>query len=183
MSETKKQLLLKIKALAENGTDGEKVNAQKLLSELMTKYGISDAELELNKREWRDVTLPRFRLHNKLFWQIIMSTYDITKYRKTNKRDVIKLEITHSEHLEILARYEFYVHYFDIDIDAYLHAFCSKNKLFPKTKASGNPRQLTERQYQKLLRAQQLSDRVNKYQYGSNKLSEQLKLDFNDIND
>lgn len=38
----KSELLKKIKALADNGTGGEKVNATKMLAVLMKKYNISE---------------------------------------------------------------------------------------------------------------------------------------------
>ncbi|WP_162140302.1 hypothetical protein [Haploplasma axanthum] len=172
-----KQLLEKIKALAINGVDGEKENAQLLLKKLMHKYKITDNDLEINKRDWRNVTLPRFRLHNKLFWAIIQSTYDITAYRKTSKRDVIKLFITQSELVEIIAKYNFYVYHFDVDIDAFAISFISKNKLFPVTERAGTPREMTEREYQRWLKAHAIE--TSKYNYNSGQLGkEQLQLDF-----
>ena len=41
----KSELLKKIKALADNGTGGEKVNATKMLAVLMKKYNISEKEI------------------------------------------------------------------------------------------------------------------------------------------
>ena len=42
----KVELVKKLRALAENGCGGEKINAQKKLDELMAKYGITDDELD-----------------------------------------------------------------------------------------------------------------------------------------
>ena len=42
----KKELLRKLRALAERGVGGERQNAQKKLDELIKKYNISDEELE-----------------------------------------------------------------------------------------------------------------------------------------
>ena len=42
---SKLDLLLKLKALAERGTGGEKENAEKSLQRLMKKYGFTDADL------------------------------------------------------------------------------------------------------------------------------------------
>lgn len=41
----KAELLKKLKALVDRGIDGEKVNAEKKLKELMRKYDISENEL------------------------------------------------------------------------------------------------------------------------------------------
>ena len=42
----KKEILLKLKRLAERGINGEKENAEKLLNKMMKKYEISEEELE-----------------------------------------------------------------------------------------------------------------------------------------
>lgn len=42
----KKELLRKLRALAEQGVGGEKLNAQKKLEEMLKKYNISDKELD-----------------------------------------------------------------------------------------------------------------------------------------
>lgn len=47
----KAELLKKIKALADRGIDGERESAQTLLARLMEQYGISETELEEERRE------------------------------------------------------------------------------------------------------------------------------------
>lgn len=47
----KAELLKKIKALADRGVDGERESAQTLLARLMEQYGISETELEEERRE------------------------------------------------------------------------------------------------------------------------------------
>lgn len=47
----KEELLKKIKALADRGVDGERENAQAILYRLMEQYGISEAEIEEDRRE------------------------------------------------------------------------------------------------------------------------------------
>ena len=47
----KAELLKKIKALADRGVDGERESAQTLLTRLMEQYGISETELEEERRE------------------------------------------------------------------------------------------------------------------------------------
>jgi hypothetical protein len=47
----KAELLKKIKALAERGVDGERESAQTLLARLMEQYGISETEIEEERRE------------------------------------------------------------------------------------------------------------------------------------
>lgn len=47
----KVELLKKIKALADRGVDGERESAQTLLARLMEQYGISETEIEEERRE------------------------------------------------------------------------------------------------------------------------------------
>jgi hypothetical protein len=47
----KAELLKKIKALADRGVDGERESAQTLLARLMEQYGISETEIEEERRE------------------------------------------------------------------------------------------------------------------------------------
>ena len=47
----KAELLKKIKALADRGADGERESAQTLLTRLMEQYGISETEIEEERRE------------------------------------------------------------------------------------------------------------------------------------
>lgn len=47
----KAELLKKIKALADRGVDGERESAQILLARLMEQYGISETDLEEERRE------------------------------------------------------------------------------------------------------------------------------------
>lgn len=47
----KAELLKKIKALADRGVDGERESAQTILARLMEQYGISETDLEEERRE------------------------------------------------------------------------------------------------------------------------------------
>ena len=50
MDDKKKQLLNKLKTLAERGIGGEKETAQRKLEELMRKYGVEEADLSDEKK-------------------------------------------------------------------------------------------------------------------------------------
>ena len=179
MNNNKLELIKKLKALASGGVGGEKQNAIKMLERLQKKYDISDTEIETEEKKFREFTVPRFKLYNKLFWQI-MATYGISRYKKTRKRDVIKIECTASEQLEMLAKFQFYYIYFQKDIETFWLAFISKNELWSKT--SKEPRELTEKEMQERLEAERLAQRLNKYEYETDRLkNEQLQLEFEEI--
>ena len=167
MNEKKTALLLKLKALAERGVGGEKVNAERMLKELMKKYKITDIEIETDQVEWRVFTVPRFRLLNKLFWQVLINTIEVTSYFKTNKRDVFKFKCTYSEQVEILAKYKFYEHHLQNDLDAFLIAFVQKNKLFSLVKSNKEPREMSDEDLLKYRKAEMMKMGMDRYHYDS----------------
>lgn len=66
MDDKKKQLLNKLKALAERGVGGEKETAQRKLQELMEKYEIDENDLSDDKKENY-----QFKYKNKFEKQLI----------------------------------------------------------------------------------------------------------------
>lgn len=63
MDDKKKQLLNKLKALAERGVGGEKETVQRKLKELMKKYGVEEADLSDEKRKTLNLNI-RINLKN-----------------------------------------------------------------------------------------------------------------------
>ncbi|CCV64325.1 hypothetical protein BN85407480 [Alteracholeplasma palmae J233] len=175
MNDKKIELLKKLKELSERGVGGEKENATKMLTRLQRKYDVSDIEIETTEEKYREFTVPRFKLYNRLFWQII-GTYGISKYKKTRKRDVILINCTASLQLEILAKFQFFYTYFQKDIETFFLAFISKNELWSKT--SKEPTEVTAEELLEHLKARQLAQKLQKYEYDTDKLkNEQLQLD------
>ena len=67
MDDKKKQLLNKLKTLAERGIGGEKETAQRKLKELMKKYGVEEIDLSDEKKENFE-----FKYKNKFEKQLIL---------------------------------------------------------------------------------------------------------------
>ena len=74
MDDKKKQLLNKLKALAERGIGGEKETAQRKLEELMRKYGIEEADLSDEKKEGFKFKYKN-KFEKKLILQIAYKTF------------------------------------------------------------------------------------------------------------
>lgn len=131
-NENKAQLLQKIKALAEQGVGGEKESAQKILDQLMKKYGISEEDLLEEK-----VALEWFRykdyLEKRLLDQIIyMVMGDVDTYKKSGGRHkLVGVYCTVYKKIEIEANYEFFKNAFINEFKIFYVAFCNKNRLFP----------------------------------------------------
>lgn len=181
MNERLKALLIKIRALAKRGVGGEKINAERMLAELMSKHNLTLDDIEKESREWRELKVPRYRLLNTLFWNVVTSTYDIKRYRKTRKRDVILLELTASEQMEIMAKYQFYSHHFNDDLDVFLRAFISKNELYSKTPNGEQPKEMTAKEYNQMMKALQMRDSMTKYHYDAKKIDNTKQIEHRDV--
>jgi hypothetical protein len=132
---TRKELiekLLKIKALAENGDDGEKENAKQLLISLMDKYGFKDDDLGLKEKHY--IKYNRFDpLSEKLLHQVVYSVLGKNKgdaWRHKRCSD-LGFVCTKAQAIEIEAKYNFYYNELKNDMKILYHAFIMKNSIYP----------------------------------------------------
>lgn len=128
----KKELLRKLKALAERGEGGEATTAAAMLAKLMKKYGVSERDLDeqkINQYEFR-WSKP---FEDLLLGQIIyMVMGDVPTYRYAGSRRKVKLvDCTAVEKIEIEAAFEFYRHHLAKGLKTYYHAFVQREELFP----------------------------------------------------
>ena len=63
------ELVKKVKLLADKGVGGEKENAERILEDLMEKYGVSKEQLDMEERLDRRFDNIQYKYH-KLFSQI-----------------------------------------------------------------------------------------------------------------
>lgn len=128
----KEELLKKIKALAERGDGGEKESAEKLLSQLMEKYGITEEAISEDtiECEWFRY---KDNLQRRLLKQIIyMVTGNADTYkRKGGRHKLVGAYCTAYQRIEIEANYEFFKNAMEKEIETFFSAFCSKNRIFP----------------------------------------------------
>lgn len=154
------KLLQKLKRLAADGVGGEKINAEKMLKQLMQKYNISDLDLEQDKIEQRYIKISRLKIHQRLFMQVL-STFDITThYGKGVHRWV---DCTAAQHIEIEAKYNFYLNHFKKDFEVFYLAFLQANSLFPKK--SDNESEPTRDEIKKWERASLMSFGMDKHAF------------------
>lgn len=132
------ELAKKIKALAEQGIEGEKDNAEKLLKSLMKKHIISIEDLEDEKVERFYFQIPPST--HELEYRVLHQLTGIFKIKlygrfppKSMKKYRLKgnymIECSKVIYLEINAKYEFYIARMEKRIDEFFYAFCIKNNL------------------------------------------------------
>jgi len=132
----KLEILAKVKALAEQGFDGEKDSAAEILDRLMKKYGITAEELDAESTA--DF---QFEFHSKaeerLLLQIIymVTNSPVTfeyKNNRTNRkcRTLMGANCTSAQRIEIEFLFDFYSELFKREQKALLSAFIQKHRLF-----------------------------------------------------
>lgn len=135
---SKEELLRKLKALAESGVGGEKINAQKKLGELMIKFGISEEEI------CDDIPIAcKFTYHGEdekvLLRQIIYKVTDSTniygfEYTRSGRACRTKMGCiaTKAQQIEIEFLFDFHKKLYKKEVEIFRSAFIQKHKLFGK---------------------------------------------------
>ena len=131
----KAELLKKIKALADRGVDGERESAQTLLTRLMEQYGISETEIEEERREtaWFPYSQEtERRLLNQIIYMVTgAGGFGCVGEYSGRKRKKMGTECTAAERLEIEANYAFFKEAMKKELEIFYSAFANKNNLFP----------------------------------------------------
>lgn len=165
----KSELLKKIKALADNGTGGEKVNATKMLAVLMKKYNIGEKEILEDVINEFEIKFQGFYAR-ELTGQVLYSVIGNLDDRKGLFQGITYsgkkkwfVRCTNAEFLEFQAKYKFYRYHFTEDVELFYSAFIDRNDIYPssdKCKAS-NKTSLTDKDIKAIL----LSQRLDKHLY------------------
>lgn len=131
----KAELLKKIKALADRGVGGERESAQTLLARLVEQYGISETDLEEERREtawFRYSQETERRLLNQIIYMVTgRSGFGCVGAYSGRKRKETGVDCTAVERLEIEANYKFFKVAMEAELEIFYTAFSSKNHLFP----------------------------------------------------
>lgn len=136
MTDGKRELLQKLKALAEKGVGGEKVNAQRKLAALMKKYGITEEDLSAEQQiccEFKYRTETELVLLKQTIYKVTneISFYGFT-YTATGRKvaRVLGCKCTRAQQLEIEFLFDFYKRTYKKDVDLFLRAFIQKHQIF-----------------------------------------------------
>lgn len=153
----KVELVKKLRALAENGCGGEKINAQKKLDELMAKYGIADDELD--DEEIQDYF---FEVHGdrerQLLVQIIYKvqgekgTAHPVGNRLTGRviRTKVACSATKAQKIEIEMLFDFYKRLYKKEEQFFFDTFIQKHELFGELKDGEEGQEMSDEDYFKM---------------------------------
>lgn len=128
------ELIRKLQALADRGVGGEKETAQKKLTLLIEKYGISESELDESKIKEHRIKY-RGRYEKKLLVQVIYARglrdeIYVPVCGKGMKSEFI-LKSTDSEAMQIRIEFDFYRQLFEEETDFLYECFLNKHGIFP----------------------------------------------------
>lgn len=164
--EAKKELLQKLKALAEQGVGGEKINAQRKLAALMRKYNISDEDIS------DEITQPcKFKYRGERERMLLVQViYKVTnqrgavfgfRYTQTGRTvsNMLGCEATKAQKLEIEFLFDFYKRLYKKEEKALYMAFIQKHAIFGQLKDGETASELDEEELLKMhLMQQAMSD-------------------------
>lgn len=157
----KQEFLKKLKALAERGQGGEKINAQAKLNALMKKYGITEEELDDNCKQPYE-----FKCKNDIEEKLLRQTiYKVTNERgsaygfvrtRTGRhiKHLLGCDCTKAQKLEIEFLFDFYKRTFNKDLKTLLDAFIQKHRIFGELKDGEEPQQIDPEELKRLLAMQ-----------------------------
>lgn len=153
----KVELIKKLRALAENGCGGEKINAQKKLDELMAKYGITDDDLEDE-----EVQECFFEIHGdrerRLLAQIMYKVLNEKRAchavgnRATGRviRTKAACSATKAQKIEIEMLFDFYKRLYKKEEEFFFDTFIQKHELFGELKDGEEGQEMSDEDYFKM---------------------------------
>lgn len=129
------QKIRRVQALAERGVAGERESATATLDRLMKQYGITEADIAEERREWAWFRY-KTPIERKLLAQVI---YAVTGRVGSGcvgtytgrKRKNVGIECTAAERLEIQFDYDFFRAALEEEMERFYSAFLKKNGIFP----------------------------------------------------
>lgn len=159
------ELAFKLKALADRGEGGEKVNAKALLDKLLLKHGMTIDDLEVQDLKWQEFKVKLFQ--REFFGHIVDNVLGIhwKQYQHEKKQILTYVFCTNLEAIEIEGKFEFYWRVFQNDIPAFRVAFVRKNGLFPKDPKYRNEMNFSEEERKEMMKVFELEALATKAAY------------------
>lgn len=158
------ELAKKLKALADRGVGGERVNAQAMLDKMLKEKKISHADLEENIAEKRTISVPLKRAEQvtDVAMACIRKVLGASARAWWTGPAEITIECTHAERAEIQILCDIYIASFEKHLETFVYGFIIKNDIFPKD-AGDQPRQaLTYEERVMIGRARQMAEVIRK---------------------
>lgn len=143
----KEELLIKLKALAERGEDGERENARRILQRLLEKYNIAEADLEedaLSEHSFRASGARARDLLVQVCFKVTNGDRRIYHYSKgKGARNTVYCMCTKAEAIQIAFEHDFYLELWKEEEDLFFRSFIQKHKIFDDKPGPGEGKTLT----------------------------------------
>lgn len=165
------ELAKKLKALADKGVAGEKLNAEKMLSEFMKKHNLTIEEIE---GEAEGEYFFKLEKEDVMLWRQIVANvnYKIPKYGEFPKTHIKKyylggnylIKCTAAEFVEIESKFNFYKNLYKQELEVFYSAFIHANSLYSSRPAKDGEDWDSD-EYEKQVRIVQMAQRIKKGQF------------------
>lgn len=152
-----KELVHKLRALAERGVGGEKDAAAQKLALLMEKYGLDDADLEDEKEEAHDfhfkTEFEKALLH-QLFYKIVPDYSSKTYGYRQGKgsKTTYGIFCTKAQALQIGIEYDFYRELWKEEQEFLFRCFIQKHAIFNPNPKEAKPSTLSDEEMLRMIR-------------------------------
>lgn len=160
-------LAKKLKALSEKGVGGEKINAEKMLNDLMKKHNLTIEDIEGENKF--DYFLKLKKEEEKLFNQIVKRVNtEIPLYGEFPAKDIkafklkgnFLIKCTASEYVEIESMFIVYNRLYKDELNIFYRAFCTANDLLVTSKDARSVKDMTDDEYNDWLRATAMASKI-----------------------
>jgi hypothetical protein len=167
------ELAKKLKALADKGVGGEKLNAEKMLNSLLKKHNLTIEDIEGEKTDNYFFKLKKEE-DERLWSQIVKSVNpDINCYGELPAKEVRRLKMdgnyfitsTLAEYIEIEAKFNIYKRLYKEELNVFYHAFCTANDILVKPKKPIDIIDLSVDELKTYMRIRQISHNIKSEQY------------------
>ena len=143
MDEKALELGKKLKALADQGTGGERVNAQAHLDRLLQKHGLTLADIEAEKEDWYKFKVKKNQM--EIFIVIVANVCSLqSRFIAGNP---VNLLCTAAQAIEVQAKFDFYWRVYEEELSVFKRAFVMKHKLWANGEWEG--REMSEEEKRK----------------------------------
>lgn len=168
----------KIKALADAGVEGERDNAQRLLDELMQRFGITEEDLASESEELHFFTVgdPSTKSYD---WKLLLQLSalidpdfkimpidreirKLLRHRPESNLCNIVMTCTRAQFVELTAKYIIYRKGWEENLDTFFYAFLKRNNLLVQAKTNEKP---TPQELQRATRAASMQQGITKTDY------------------
>ena len=159
------ELAKKLKALADRGIGGEKINAEAMLNALMKKHKITAEDIEGEKTQEYFLKLDptQVRIFNQIAKKIngsikIHGEFPKKIIRKHKLKGNFMITCTPYEFIEIEGKYDFYIKLYTSELSIFFTSFLKANDLLlDATEKDYNP---TKEELEKWKRIKEMADKI-----------------------